>query len=355
MFLSLYSDINTLFDTPPLVGMSPEELSSFLESRGRQAFRGKQIFRQIHKRGVRDLEDMTDLPSDLRALLGNAGVTIRALEVAERRRSTDGTEKLALKTHDGHLVETVLIPMDNGTITQCLSSQVGCAMGCAFCLTGRMGLTRNLTSAEIVDQHHIGRALAEQPIRNLVFMGMGEPLQNFDNVRTAVEILEDPLGLGMSHRRITISTCGVVPGIRRMATGEIPARLAISLIAPDDEIRSKLMPVNRRWPLSELLAALKEYPLPPRDRHTFEYVLLAGINDQPEHALALVRLLAHLRSKVNLIVFNEVPDLPFRAPSTEATEAFRIVLEHKHMTVTVRASKGRDILAACGQLATSKT
>jgi len=246
----------------------------------------------------------------------------------------------------------VLIPMENGTVTQCLSSQVGCAMGCGFCLTGRMGLVRDLTPGEIVDQHHIGIALSELPVRNLVFMGMGEPLNNFDNVRAAVEIMEDPAGLDISHRRITVSTCGVIPGIRRMAAGELRARLAISLNAPDDEIRAEIMPVARRWPMDALLGALRDYPLPDRDRHTFEYVLLAGVNDRPEHARALVRRLSHLRSKVNLIVFNEVDALPFRAPSSETVEAFRAVLEAKHMTVTLRASKGRDILAACGQLAT---
>ncbi|MFH1532864.1 MAG: 23S rRNA (adenine(2503)-C(2))-methyltransferase RlmN [Pseudomonadota bacterium] len=341
-----------LSDTPPLVGLSSAELSSLFESLGQKAFRGRQVYRQIQKRGVADLESMTDLPGDLRARFDRAGVTVRALTIAKRLRSTDGTEKLALETRDGRRIETVLIPMENGTITQCLSSQVGCAMGCTFCLTGQMGLLRNLTPGEIVDQHHIGRALSDMPVRNLVFMGMGEPLQNFDNVRAAVEILEDPAGLDISHRRITLSTCGVVPGIRRMAAGELRARLAISLNAPIDAIRSELMPINRRWPLDDLLAALKEIPLPDRDRHTFEYVLLADVNDQPEHARALVRLLSHLRSKINLIVFNEVDALPFSAPSAATVETFRSILEKKQLTVTVRASKGRDILAACGQLAT---
>ncbi len=341
-----------LSGTPPLVGLTSTELSSLFESLGQKAFRGRQVYRQIHKRGVADVESMTDLPADVRARLTDAGVTVRALEIAEHLKSKDGTEKLALRTRDGRVLETVLIPMENGTLTQCLSSQVGCAMGCTFCLTGGMGLARDLTPGEIVDQHHIGRAISDMPVRNLVFMGMGEPLQNFEGVRNAVEILEDPGGLDISHRRITVSTCGVVPGIRRMAEGEIRARLAISLNAPSDDIRSSIMPINRRWPLGELLAALREYPLPARDRHTFEYVLLAGVNDQPEHARELVRLLSHIRSKVNLIVFNEVDTLPFRAPSSHAVEAFRSILEGKHMTVTVRASKGRDILAACGQLAT---
>ena len=344
-----------LSDTPSLVGLTSTELSTLFESLGHKAFRGRQIYRQIQKRGIGDLESMTDLPAGLRAQLLDAGVTIRALTLSERRRSADGTEKIALETRDGHRIETVLIPMENGTATQCLSSQVGCAMGCAFCLTGRMGLQRDLTPGEIIDQHHIGRTLTDLPIRNLVFMGMGEPLQNFESVRTAVEILEDPEGLDISHRRITISTCGVVPGIRRMAAGELRARLAISLNAPTDDIRSGIMPINRRWPLTELLAALREVPLADRDRHTFEYVLLAGINDAPEHARDLVRLLSHIRCKVNLIVFNEVDALPFRAPDPVAVEAFRRILESKHVTVTVRASKGRDILAACGQLATSKS
>jgi 23S rRNA (adenine2503-C2)-methyltransferase len=344
-----------LSDTPPLVGMTSEELSSFLEALGQKAFRGRQVYRQIQKRGVAALQEMTDLPADLRERLGDAGVTIRALTVADHLRSDDGTEKLALETRDGRRIETVLIPMENGTVTQCVSSQVGCAMGCGFCLTGRMGLLRNLTPGEIVDQHHIGRALSGMPIRNLVFMGMGEPLQNFDHVRTAVGILEDPAGLDISHRRITISTCGVLPGIRRMAAGELRARLAISLNAPSDAIRAEIMPITRKWPLEELLSTLREYPLPDRDRHTFEYVLLRGINDQPAHARDLVRLLSRIRSKINLIVFNEVDSLPFRAPDPGTVEAFRAVLEAKNMTVTLRASKGRDILAACGQLATPKS
>ena len=332
--------------------MTSAELSSLFESLGQKAFRGRQVYRQIQKRGVADLESMSDLPAQLRESFKDAGVEVRALAVVQRLKSKDGTEKLALQTRDGHKIETVLIPMENGTLTQCLSSQVGCAMGCTFCLTGSMGHARNLTPGEIVDQHHIGRALSDMPVRNLVFMGMGEPLQNFEGVRGAVENLEDPDGLNISHRRITVSTSGVVPGIRRMGAGEIRARLAISLNAPSDEIRSSIMPINRKWPLSELIAALKEYPLPDRDRHTFEYVLLAGVNDQPQHARDLVRLLSHIRSKVNLIVFNEVDVLPFRAPDAATVEAFLRILEAKHMTVTVRASKGQDILAACGQLAT---
>ena len=344
-----------LSSTPPLVGLTSEELSALFESQGQKAFRGRQVYRQIQKRGAADLEAMTDLPADLRERLTAAGVTVRALTVADHLRSDDGTEKLALETRDGRRIETVLIPMENGTVTQCISSQVGCAMGCTFCLTGRMGLLRNLSPGEIVDQHHIGRALSGMPVRNLVFMGMGEPLQNFDHIRTAVAIMEDPAGLDISHRRITISTCGVVPGIRRMAAGEIRARLAISLNAPSDEIRAELMPVTRKWPLEALLAALREYPLPDRDRHTFEYVLLAGVNDQPAHARDLVRLLSRIRSKINLIVFNEVDALPYRAPDAATVEAFRAVLEAKNMTVTIRASKGQDILAACGQLATPKS
>jgi len=342
----------SLSGTPPLVGLTAEELSALFESLDEKPFRGRQVFRWIHKRGADDLEAMTDLPAELRSRLAGAGVTVRALGVGERRRSADGTEKIALEARDGRRIETVLIPMENGTATQCLSSQVGCAMGCGFCLTGRMWSLRDLTPGEIVDQHHIGCALSERPVRNLVFMGMGEPLNNFDAVRAAVEILEDPAGLDISHRRITVSTSGVIPGIRRMAAGELRARLAVSLNAPSDEIRTGIMPVNRKWPLDALLDALRDYPLPDRDRHTFEYVLLAGVNDQPEHARSLVRLLSRLRCKVNLIVFNEVDALPFRAPSPEAVEAFRTVLEAKHMTVTLRASRGSDIMAACGQLAT---
>ena len=334
---------------PALVDLPLPALLARLESLGHPAFRARQLFRQLHHRRARSLDAMTELPAALRQDL--ASIPLAALAVRDVRTSSDGTEKLLLETRDGRPVETVLIPMEGGTATQCLSSQSGCAMGCAFCLTGRMGHVRNLTPGEIVDQHYLGLARGGRPIRNLVFMGMGEPLQNFENVRDAVGILEHELGAALSPRRITISTCGVLPGIRRMAAGEIPALLAISLNAPSDEIRSRIMPINRRYPLADLLDELKRYPLPPRLRHTFEYVLLRGVNDSVEHARELVRLLSHLRCKVNLIVFNESPGVPFQSPEPDAVEAFRGLLERKHFTVTVRQSRGRDILAACGQLA----
>ncbi len=338
-------------DLQPLAGLLPEELSSWFQSLGEKAFRGRQLFEAIHRQTITSLDDATTLSKTLRSSLVQAGATVHALTETAHARSADGTQKLAYSTHDGRLIETVLIPMESGSYTQCISSQAGCPLDCAFCMTGHLGYHRNLTAAEIVDQHLLALPHAGQmPIKNLVFMGMGEPLLNLDQVIKAIRLLHHEAGRNISHRRITVSTAGVVPGIERLAK-EAPVYLAISLNAPNQELRARLMPISRKYPLSLLLETLKSWPLRPHQRLTFEYVLLSGINDSVEQAKELVRLLAHHRAKVNLIPFNPHPGSPFIRPSAEQVDRFAAVLQSKHMTVTVRQSRGQDIDAACGQLA----
>jgi 23S rRNA (adenine2503-C2)-methyltransferase len=270
---------------------------------------------------------------------------------ASVRTSIDGSTKYALRLGDGQDVETVLMPGESHT-TLCVSTQVGCAMGCDFCMTARMGLLRNLTPGEIVQQ--VVEASRDLPpdgfIRNIVFMGMGEPLHNIDNLARAIEILSEDFGFGFSARRLTVSTSGLVPGIRRFIREGIRANLAVSLNAVNDEVRDRIMPVNRRWNLSALLAACKELPKESRIRLTFEYVMLAGVNDSLADARALVRLLHGLKCKVNLIPYNPPPGLPYQRPELGRVREFQEVLLGKGMLATVRISRGQDIQAACGQL-----
>jgi 23S rRNA (adenine2503-C2)-methyltransferase len=329
----------------------PQELEQLVQSLGEKAYRGRQLFEQIHARSAASLAEVSVLPSALRERLASDGWDVHALSVARERRSSDGTLKMALAAADGAVVESVLIGMDTGSYTQCLSSQVGCALACDFCVTGTLGFTRNMTPAEIVDQYLLARGRhPDMPVRNLVFMGMGEPLNNFDNVATAIRILQEPRGSNISPRRITVSTAGIVPGIERLGR-EVDALLAVSLNAPRQDLREQLMPIARRYPLDVLMAALKAFPLDPRRRLTFEYVLLHGVNDSARDARDLVRLLSHVRCKVNLIPYNPVAEREALRPSEADVQAFADILAGKHMTVTVRKSKGQDIEAACGQLA----
>lgn len=322
-----------------------------MQSLGEKAFRGRQLFEAIHRQLIATLDEATTLSKALRASLAQAGAAVHALTETAHAVSTDGTQKLAYTTHDGRIIETVLIPMDSGSYTQCISSQAGCPLDCAFCMTGHLGYHRNLTAAEIVDQHlqalpHAG----ETPIRNLVFMGMGEPMLNLDNVIKALHLLNHEEGRNISLRRITVSTAGVIPGIERLAN-ECPVMLAISLNAPNQELRARLMPISRKYPLELLLETLKKWPLRPHQRMTFEYVLLHGVNDSLDHAKQLVRLLAHHRAKINLIPFNPHPGSTLQRPTPQAVNQFGDYLASKHMPVTVRQSRGQDIDAACGQLA----
>jgi 23S rRNA (adenine2503-C2)-methyltransferase len=326
--------------------MTLEELTDFLAGRGKERFRARQIMRWIYRHAAADFSVMTTLSRDLRAELESSAMISR-LQVIKVEESSDGTRKYLFQLEDGESVETVRIPMEKGRATLCVSTQVGCAMGCSFCITGTMGLKRNLTPAEIVNQ--VCEVMPDYPVNNIVFMGMGEPLQNFAHVGTALQILHMEEGFGFSSRRMTVSTCGLVPEIRRM--GEcFPASLAISLNATTDDLRDRLMPVNRRYPLAELMAACRDYPLRQRQRITFEYILIRDLNDRRADARRLVRLLHGIKAKVNLIPFNEYPQSPFRTSGEERMDAFQSYLLDHGLVAVRRASRGRDISAACGQL-----
>ncbi len=324
-------------------------LEAFFGSIGEKPFRARQVMHWLYKRGALTFEGMTDLSRDLRERLPRVA-RLGVPTVVGVQESLDGTRKLLLELADGERVETVLIP-DEERLTQCVSSQVGCAMGCAFCRTGTGGFTRNLTAGEILGQVLLGQGLAGPGgrVTNVVFMGMGEPLHNLDNVARAFRVLTSDHGPTISARRLTVSTCGVVDALGRVPPEMLPS-LAISLNATTDAQRDRLMPVNRRWPIRALLAALGALPLPPRARFTIEYVLLGGVNDTQEDARRLVRLLSNLRCKVNLIAYNPHGDAAFRAPEAGAVEAFQRYLLDRNFTAVVRRSRGQDIAAACGQL-----
>jgi 23S rRNA (adenine2503-C2)-methyltransferase len=321
-----------------------------LVERRHQRFHAGQIFRWLYRRGVTDPAAMTDLSRDLRAALAN-GFTLSTPEVVQREKSTDGTEKFLLRLNDSRAIEAVFIP-DTPSMTFCISTQVGCAMACAFCLTGKMGLVRNLTAGEIVGQVRVlVDALQMRDTRfNIVLMGMGEPLHNYDETMKALRILADEHGFAMSPRRITLSTVGLLPALEKLAREPVMPNLAISLHAPTDAQRGELVPINRKYGVSDIIEACRRFPLKRRNRITFEYVLLAGVNDHPEDARRLARLLAGVKSKVNLIPLNAAAGIPFERPSDQAVDRFAQILADHHLTVSVRKSRGRDIRAACGQL-----
>jgi len=325
-------------------------IESALEARGCERFHARQLFRWIYKRGTVDFEKMTDLSKDLRARLAG-DFEIATPKVASDLRSIDGTRKFVLELADGRRIEAVFIP-DTPAMTFCISTQVGCAMGCGFCLTGKMGLVRNLTAGEIAGQVRVLAAatgMLDHPF-NIVLMGMGEPLHNYDNTMKALRMLHDESGLAVSPRRVTLSTVGIVPGLQRLAHEPLMPNLAISLHATTDEQRTELVPPNRKYPLAEILETCRRFPLKKRSRITFEYVLLAGVNDSPEDARRLARLLSGIKAKVNLIPLNPAPGIPFERPSDERVDRFAQVLADRHLTVSVRKSRGQDIRAACGQL-----
>ncbi|MBC7961602.1 MAG: 23S rRNA (adenine(2503)-C(2))-methyltransferase RlmN [Steroidobacteraceae bacterium] len=326
-------------------------LEQFLQGQGKERFRANQIFKWIYQHDAGTFEEMTNISKDLRKELAETAC-ISNLKTEAIEVGSDGTRKYLFNLGDGLAVESVLIPIE-GRNTVCISSQVGCAMACEFCLTGTFKLTRNLTTAEIVNQimaiRHDVRESGEE-IRNVVMMGMGEPLHNLDNVIPAIQIMIDGNGLQLSNRRVTVSTCGLVPEMERLGR-EIPnVNLAVSLNATTDELRDRIMPVNRRYPLKELLKACKEFPLPGRRKVTFEYVMLGGINDSLEDAKRLLRLISDIPNKVNLIPFNEHEGCDFKAPTQAAIDAFHSYLIDRHVTVITRDSRGGDISAACGQL-----
>ena len=338
-----------------LAGLEAHDLEEVLAGLDAPRFHARQIFQWIHKRGVTDFASMSDLPRDLRARLADE-YAILTPEVLRRERSEDGTTKLLLLLADGRQIESVFIP-DTPSQTFCISTQVGCAMRCGFCLTGRMGIDRNLTAGEIAGQVRVlARELGMLEARfNIVLMGMGEPLHNYDATMTALRILSDEHGLAVSPRRITLSTVGVLPALEKLATEPVMPNLAISLHATTEDQRDMLVPINRKYGLKELLDACRRFPLKRRERITFEYVMLRGVNDTPEDARRLVRLLNGIRGKVNLLPLNEAAGIPFERPSDARVNAFARVLSEHGVTVSVRKSRGRDIRAACGQLITESS
>jgi 23S rRNA (adenine2503-C2)-methyltransferase len=346
------SEIPSAKETRPLnlAELERPALEATLADWGYPRFRAQQIFHWIYRRGVTDLDAMTDLPRELRAALGGAA-TLTTPVLVHRERSIDGTEKFLLRLADGRQIESVFIP-DTPAMTFCLSTQVGCAMACAFCLTGKMGLTRHLTAGEIVGQVRVlvdALDMRETPF-NIVLMGMGEPLHNYDETMKALRILADAHGFALSPRRVTLSTVGLLPALDRLAREAIMPNLAISLHAPTDAQRGDLVPINRKYGVEEIIDACKRFPLRKRSRITFEYVLLAGVNDAPQDARRLASLLEGVKSKVNLIPLNAAAGIPFERPSDEAIDRFAKILADHHLMVSVRKSRGRDIRAACGQL-----
>lgn len=326
------------------------ELEAILDARGFDRFRGRQIFRWVHKRNVTEFGRMTDLSQTLRARL-ESEFAVETPRIVGDERSTDGTRKLVLELADRNRIESVFIP-DTPAMTFCISTQVGCAMSCAFCLTGKMGLVRHLSAGEIVGQIRVLAAathLLDQPF-NIVLMGMGEPLHNYDNTMKALRILHEDQGLGVSPRRITLSTVGIVPALDRLAKEAFMPNLAISLHATTDALRTALVPPNRKFPLADILDACRRFPVRKRNRITFEYVLLEEVNDTAEDARRLVKLLHGIKAKVNLIPLNPAPGIPYRRPSDARVDRFAQILADRDITVSVRKSRGRDIRAACGQL-----
>ncbi len=342
-----------------LLGQSREELRQLVAAWGQPAYRGDQLYQAIYRQRVSDLARVTALPSSLRERLA-AECRVGWPQIEKEFRSADGTRRYLLRLADGESVEAVLMPED-GTLggsgprdTICLSTQAGCPVDCRFCLTALLGLKRNLTAGEIVGQvllvareNHLEPA--GRPL-NLVFMGQGEPLLNYENTLAAVRLLSDPRSLGLSTRRMTLSTSGIVPGIERLGHEPVRPKLAVSLNASTDEVRTRLMPINRKWPLGSLLEACRAFPLRPRERLTFEYVLLEGINDSPADARRLVKLVAGLHAKVNLIAWNPGAGLDFRTPLDGQVLAFQRVLASAGLPAFIRKPRGRDIFAACGQL-----
>jgi 23S rRNA (adenine2503-C2)-methyltransferase len=334
-----------------LTELSLDDLTALFGEWGEAAYRAKQVYRWVFQRGVRDISEMTDLSKSLRARLVEEGYSIGRVKTGRVAESIDGTRKLSIKLEDGSAVETVLIPMEEGKFTQCLSTQVGCAMDCKFCYTGSLGLSRHLTGGEIIDQVIVARNAVPEGARvsHLVYMGMGEPLHNLDGVLDSLKAITHPDGLGYSERRVTVSTSGLVPQIRSLGQHS-KVNLALSLNASNDEVRDQIMPINKRYNIATLMETLREYPLPPRRKMTIEYVLLGGLNDTDDDAYRLVKLLKGLPVRVNIIPWNPFNGPKYARPEDERVRSFQNILKRRGLTVTVRTTKGLDIDAACGQL-----
>ncbi len=329
-----------------------EETKAYVEKIGLEAYRAEQIRQWIFGHKVTSFNGMTNISKEVRNYL-TLNTIITKLKITKTEISLDGTKKVLFELEDGNRIESVLIPEGNH-FTACISSQVGCAMGCKFCLTARQGFIRNLKSSEIINQVIQIRELLDQPekLTNIVFMGMGEPLANFEAVKKAVNNIISPDALNFSRRRVTLSTCGLVPEIERLGK-DFPINLAVSLNAGDDKTRNMLMPINKKYPLTRLMETLKHFPLHKGRRITFEYILIRDINDRLSDATNLARLLKNIRAKINLIPFNRYDGSPFEEPDEKRILAFQDELIRKNYTVTIRKSKGADISAACGQLITA--
>ncbi len=343
--------------TADLRAMTLDQAEAFALAQGWPRFRGEQVWRWVHDRGVRTFAEMTNLSAANRDAVA-AVATLGGLTLAEAQVGKDGTRKLRFVTHDGSSIESVLIPDADrdGKTTICISSQVGCAVDCQFCATGKLGLKRNLDTSEIVDQVYLSKRLLaeaapERRLTNIVYMGMGEPLHNYDNLVQSLRILTHDKGAGFSPRRITVSTAGLVPKLERLGGEDVRPNLAVSLNAPNDAIRDLIMPINRKWNIAALLAALRAYPLAERRWITFEYVLLAGVNDSVGHAGELARLLRGMKAKVNIIPWNPHPEAPYERPTAAAIDAFQNECKRLGFPTYLRTPRGDDIDAACGQLA----
>ena len=336
--------------------MTLDEVEQMIATAGERPYRARQILHWLYARGAESFDEMRDLPSSLRQYLKqNFKLGAEALSFVSR--STDGTRKILIRLADGEEIESVIIPSQD-RVTLCMSSQVGCALACEFCATARMGLHRNLTAAEMLSQIYAARReLAAGPSRgaaiedltNFVFMGMGEPLANYPRLIRTLTIMTADWGMNISPRRITVSTVGLVPMMERLL-GEIPVNLAVSLHATTNALRDRLAPINKRYPLEVLLDACRNLPLKRRARITFEYVMLAGVNDSAADARRLVKLLAAMKGKVNLIFYNPLERSPLTTSTRAAVEAFQAILRNGNLTATIRESRGLDIAAACGQL-----
>jgi len=333
-----------------LAALELKELEDFVVSLGHQKFHAKQIYQWIWKRGVTDFSEMTNLSLELRTSL-EAAATVSFPEVVQHDVSEDGTQKFVLRLADGKQIESVFIP-DTPKQTFCVSTQVGCAMGCAFCLTGTMGLIRHLTAAEIAGQVRLlarSTHLLDKSF-NIVLMGMGEPLQNYDHTMKALRMLNQKEGFDMHPKRVTLSTVGLVPMMDKLAQEDLMPNLAVSLHAATEETRRAIVPPTKKYSLQDIIDACKRFPLSKRRRIMFEYVMLAGVNDSDEDARKLVKVLAGVKAKVNLLPLNAAPGIPFERPSDERINTFAKILVDRGLMVSVRKSRGRDIRAACGQL-----
>ena len=334
-----------------LKGLWIEELEGILDKLGEKKYKAKQIAKWIYNKGVSDFEQMTDLSKELRRKLAEIAYIDKLKLIKKQTSKIDQTEKFLFELSDGKKIETVLM-REKERVTLCISTQAGCALNCIFCATGSMGFERNLSAGEIVDQiicakEHLKE---DEKITNLVIMGMGEPLLNYENTLKSIRMIQSELGLSLSAKRITLSTAGIVSQIYKLADEGLKIKLALSLNAPDDELRKKLMPITKKYPLSKVMEALKHYAKVNDTRITFEYVLIKDINDSKEQALELAKLVRGIPCKINLIPYNPVKNCPFEKPDEETLQKFRDILYPRAPAVTLRKSKGDDIQAACGQL-----